>query len=1071
MTPGLIRTKIVLPRRPSHLLTRQRLLDIFDEILERRLLVITAPAGYGKTSALVDWAHQTPVPVCWYALDEFDQELQQFITYFIAAIAQQFPTFGQTSRGVLHDGSHPPEILQLVQVLVNDIYEHIPDPFVLVLDDYHLVNHCEAIANFINQFVHYVGENCHLVLASREYIQLPDLPLIIARSQAVGLDLDELSFVAAEIQALVFQNYHITMSDMAAEELIQETEGWITGLLLSAQTLWQGMADRVRLARTSKVGLYDYMAQQVLNQQPPAVRDFLLRTALLEEFNAALCTAVLGADQNWAMLMERVLHSNLFVLPVDNEGTWLRYHHLFQDFLQAQLQKEDPVTFECILRTLAQVCQAREQWPKAYAIYQRLNDHQATLELIEYAGSLLIKNGRWALLEQWIDSLPAQTLTAHPNLLSLRGVTATGANEVEYGLSLQNQAIQAFRAAEDIPHLARALVRRAANYRLLGQYGAALQDVEDALRIVENDTRLSEIQAEAWRLKGMTLCYQGQLQQAAQWLEKALNAYSKLDNAPNTAVVLMELGVVTMNAGYYTQAQHYYERALAYWQQTDNIVRQIIPLNNLGVLYYLMGAYEQAVSYLDRALLYAQRSGYVYGQAQSLVSIGDLYMQLNAFNAAQDAYQQALQIAQRTQDRFLILYLHLAQAMLARASGDILRGRYWIETAQKINPENDSHYEKGLWYLGVGQQAWSEKQYADALKAFLEATAHFDAGGQRGDSVYTHLHLAAAYQAMGDQPQAVQVVKQAFQLADKLESTHVLSTIAPDVLVRLDNIQTTSELGQQITHLREQVEHWHYTMPAVRRHLRQQTLIVPLAAPKYAFQALGEVCVRLNGQALTNADWQRLAARDLLFCLLAYPTGLTKSAIGLYLWPEHSESQLRETFRKAIAALRRVLGTEIVLFENEQYYINQLLDYEYDVEVFQDKFKQMRRTKDPQQWIPLSQEALACYRGPYLPSIEGEWIVALREQLHKNYVQVALRLITYYIETSQYGLALTYSQQLLAQDAGLEQGHRLAMRAYGALGDHAAVARQYQRCTDVLLQDLGVSPSLQTRTLYRQLTQ
>jgi LuxR family maltose regulon positive regulatory protein len=1070
MLHSLTRTKIVLPRRPRHLLTRQRLLDILDEILERRLLLISAPAGYGKTSALIDWAYHTTVPVCWYALDELDQDPQQFVSYFIAAITQRFPDFGKIANGMLYNTMQASDIPRLVQVLVNDIYENIQDPFVIVLDDYHLVSDCEAITNFLNRFVRYMGDNCHLVLASREYIQLPDLPLIIARSEVVGLDLDELSFAASELQAFVLQNYHAMLSDTAAADLIQETEGWITGVLLSTQTLWQGMADRVRLARASKVGVYDYMAQQVLDQHPPDVRDFLLRTALLEEFDAALCTAVLGPDQDWEILIKRVLQSNLFVLPVDNDGTWLRYHHLFRDFLQTQMQKEYPAAFERILRTAAQVYRAQEQWAKAYNIYRRLADLDAILDLIECAGSSLIKDGRWALLGQWIDDLPVQALVSHPNLLSLRGVAATGTDNVEYGLSLQNQAIQAFRITEDAPHLARALVRRAANYRLLGQYGAVLQDVDEALRIAENDTRLANIRAEAWRLKGMALCYQGKLQPAIHWLEEALNAYSELNYAQNTAVVYMELGMATMNAGYYVKAQRYYERALSYWQETDNIVHQAVPLNNLGVLHYLMGDYEQASNCLDRALQYAQRSSYAYGETLSLLSIGDLYVQLSAFNAAQNAYQQAQQIVQRTHDRYLTLYLHLALATLARATGDTALGRYWVETARSSIPEDNSQYEKGLWYLGAGRQALSERLYHDAAESLLKAVACFDAGGQRGDSAFVHIHLAAAYQAMGNTTQAAQAVRQTFTLAEGLESTHLLSTIAADVMAHLESLQDTSVVGQQIAHLHKQVERWQYTIPAIRRHLRQQPLTIPLAAPRYTFQALGDASVSLDNEVLSSSKWQRLAARDLLFCLLAYPEGLTKQMIGLYLWPDSSESQLRETFKKAIATLRQVLGSEIVLFEDERYYVNPLLDYEYDVEVFQDKLKQARMAEQPQQWVPLCREAVAYYHGPYLPGVEGEWIISLREQLHRNYVQAALRLITHYVDMAQYSQALTYCQQLLEQDECLEEGHRLAMRAYDALGDQAAVARQYQRCVDVLQQDLGVLPSEQTQALYAQLT-
>jgi LuxR family maltose regulon positive regulatory protein len=352
----LTRTKVVLPRRPTSLLTRQRLLALLSDLLDHRLVIITAPAGYGKTSLLLDLAHQAELPFCWYALDELDRDPRRFIAHLIGSITQRFPGFGRQSAAVLQGmDSAELDLERLVAIIVNEAYEHIREHFVLVLDDYHLVGESEAINHFVNRFVQAVDENCHLVLSSRTLLTLHDLPLMVARSQVGGLGFEELAFRAEEIQALVLQNHEVRMPAAAAAELARETEGWITGLLLSAQTMWEGMADRVRLARVSGVGLYDYLAQQVLDQQPAPVRDFLLRTSLLEEYDAELCGAVLGQGADWRGLMDAVLRSNLFVLPVDEAGTWLRYHHLFRDFLQARLARERQEERAEILRRLVAV--------------------------------------------------------------------------------------------------------------------------------------------------------------------------------------------------------------------------------------------------------------------------------------------------------------------------------------------------------------------------------------------------------------------------------------------------------------------------------------------------------------------------------------------------------------------------------------------------------------------------------------------------------------------------------------------------------------------------------------------
>ena len=230
MDSPLTRTKIVLPRRRADLLTRQRLLDLLFELLDHRLIIIAAPAGYGKTSLLLDLADRIEWAVCWYALDELDQDPQRLIAHFIASLAHRFPGFGKRATAILRStASTSLNSDRFMATLVNEISEHIPEHFVLILDDYHLASDSEAIDGFLNRFVQEVDETCHTVVSSRTLLTLPDLPLMVARSQVGGLGFEELAFRYDEIQALVLQNYHLTIPESEAVELTRETEGWITG--------------------------------------------------------------------------------------------------------------------------------------------------------------------------------------------------------------------------------------------------------------------------------------------------------------------------------------------------------------------------------------------------------------------------------------------------------------------------------------------------------------------------------------------------------------------------------------------------------------------------------------------------------------------------------------------------------------------------------------------------------------------------------------------------------------------------------------------------------------------------
>jgi ATP/maltotriose-dependent transcriptional regulator MalT/DNA-binding SARP family transcriptional activator len=893
---------------------------------------------------------------------------------------------------------------------------------------------------------------------------------MVSRSQVYGLGFEELAFRAEEIRALALQNYHLTMPASAAQELAEEMEGWITGLLLSAQTMWQGMVDRVRLARVSGVGLYDYLAQQVLDQQPDQVRDFLLHTALLEEFDAGLCEAVLGASEDWQSLMDTVLHRNLFVLPVEDGGTWLRYHHLFQDFLQARLAEERPDEKERILRRLAVVYAEREAWEKAHDMCRRLGDTAATADLIEQAGASMAQGGRWATLAEWLDALPEEALDARPALVSLRGTAAVMLGEVRRGLMLQNQAEAAFRATGDRPHLARTLVRRAIDHRLVGDYQASLADAREALALTEEDGSPCATYAEALRVRGLTLYYMGQVVEATQWLAQSLAAYDELGDDQGVAMLLLELGLAHMSAGRYDQALAHYSRALDRWRETDNVTQQANLLNNLGVLYHLKGDYEQAGLLLEEGLDCARRSGYARLEAYTLCSIGDLYADLDAPDAALDAYRQARQVAQRVGVHFLPFYLNLAEAALAHSRGDRVQAHELMASAERLTQKSGSGFEQGLHRLQVGRLALVEGDSARAVAHLREAVHRFGDGGQRAEESRAQLYLAAAYQASEDGEATLVHLEQAFHLAVELESQHTLVVAGREARPVLEVAQRDPALGPSAAHLLQQVTEFEEGIPAQRRRLRRQVSVVSLAPPTLSIQTLGRAQVMLDGKPVTDPEWQsRRIVRELFFLLLAHPDGLTKEAVGLVFWPDDSPPRLKLRFKNAIYRLRRALGREVVLFDGNLYQFSWTLDYEYDVEAFRERLAQAQAAIDDGERAVAYQAAIHLDKGPYLPEVKSAWARTERERLWWAYLEAVLRLTELCLAASEYEATLDYCQRVLAQDPCLEEIHRLAMRAYAAMGNRAAVARQFERCRQALLEEINVFPSPQTEALYETL--
>ncbi len=425
-TYPVTRTKLIIPRRRDEILTRQRLLVLLNDLLDLKLIIVAAPAGYGKTSLLIDFATHTQWPIGWLALDPLDQDPFRFIAHFVAAIQTRFPEFGQNSLSVLNSTPQDQlDIPAIVSTITNDIYENITEHFICVLDDYQLVEDSDIVNEFINRFIQDADENCHLMVSSRRLMTLSDMPLLVARNQVGGLSFEEIAFTANEIQELLLKNYHLSISDKSAEDITQQTEGWITGLLLSTHLLDDEIGERIRLARVSGVNLYDYMAQQVFEQQPEDVQQFLLWSSILEEYDADRCKRVIGkalkVTEPWQALIDKVMVRNLFVLPVGDSGAlWLRYHHLFRDFLQSRMRKERPEETVSITIALADDFARQQDWEQAFVLYKQVGATDKMISLVEQAGPAMVTGGKLLTLKEWMAALPPDTATSLPSLLSFR---------------------------------------------------------------------------------------------------------------------------------------------------------------------------------------------------------------------------------------------------------------------------------------------------------------------------------------------------------------------------------------------------------------------------------------------------------------------------------------------------------------------------------------------------------------------------------------------------------------------------------------------------------------------------
>jgi LuxR family maltose regulon positive regulatory protein len=418
MSTQILATKLYTPSLRPGSVPRPRLIDRLNTGLRGKLTLISAPAGFGKTTLVAEWMSSDDLHVAWLSLDAGDNDPVRFLTYFVAALQTIEPDIGVGILKVL-ESPQPPPIDSLLTPLLNEL-AMMPQDVVLVLDDYHVLDSSE-----IDQALTFLSDNqppqIHLIITTREDPRLP-LARLRARGQLSEIRAADLRFTTDEASAFLNSAMGLQLSADDVAALEQRTEGWIAGLQLAAISM-QGQLDPRAFIQSftgSHHFVLDYLIEEVLNHQPAHIQDFLLKTSILERLCGPLCAAIVQDDNDALATLEHIRHANLFLIPLDNERRWYRYHYLFADLLRQRLLRDSTgCSAEDVnsLHTRASIWyETNGMELEAFQHAIAINDIERAERLIERQGTPLYLRGIVKPILHWLESLPHHILDAHPSL-------------------------------------------------------------------------------------------------------------------------------------------------------------------------------------------------------------------------------------------------------------------------------------------------------------------------------------------------------------------------------------------------------------------------------------------------------------------------------------------------------------------------------------------------------------------------------------------------------------------------------------------------------------------------------
>ncbi len=1055
-----------VPQPLPDLIHRPRLLQALRDNAHRKLTLITAAAGYGKTSLLVDYVRGLDCPVAWCRLDEADQDLAALVDDLVRALQVPFPDFASSApAGAAQPGALP---ARLGTLLARDIEANIDSRFVLVLDDCHLAAEAQPVIRFINALLARLPQPAHLIVAGRVLPEL-DLPTLAVQQAFGGLDEAHLRFTAGEVNALLKARGGPPLPAAEAEALVAETEGWVAGILLSAGVAQARPLAELMRARPRQAPLFEYLAAQVLAAQAGPLRQFLLESAVLPDMESAACDSVLGRSGS-AALLEQAVERHLFISVVGDEFRSYHYHHLFRDFLVAQLRAEAPGRLSELQRRAAAWFAAGGLFEAAVTYYLAGGEPaQAAAVAEEHVIDLYLK-GRYEAMRRWSEQLAAHTSPASRVHVYLCKVHLDSGD-------LERAEAELDQAEADFAHSGSAIGRLEADTQrslVLYRRGRLAQALALAQDVATRARALGQLATEAlaWRYAGLCQLALHQLAAAEASLERGVQLLEQRATVPtgryDLAWAYHDLALVLRVRGQTARAARAQQAALRLWRDPLAPGPLAMALNNISWDQHMLGQFEAALATYREALDWARRADASATEALILTGMGDLWADLGDTATAKMLYHQAMAQAERLGDWVVTVFLCRGLAQLDRRAGRFANALEWLRRAELASgrAQSPSALEDldrlyGVLALEMGDPAQGRARLA-------EACARLQASEALADLAAARLHLACAHWRLGEPGPAEAALRLALDAAEQVGYYQMMVVEVPAARDVLEAFAGRPDLGPRVQTIMRQAEE----IPARRMAMQGAVpAVVPVPAAELEIYTLGRSRVMRGSAEVAPRAWGGQRTKE-IFLFIVDRSPVARDLVLDAFWEGKTLAQAANNLDQVLFRVRRALGIDIVGRENGLLHLAPDVTISYDVARFEAAAREaFALPSGDLRRVGRLATAVASYTGDYLADLPVEWAGARQRQLS----DLRVRLLAEYADELMAVMRSTEARQALEAALAVEplrdDLHGRMLTCLHALGLRHLVVSHFCAYRDLMRTELGLEPSPDVSALYARLIQ
>lgn len=800
MTEPLLETKLYIPPIRPEIVHRPRLIEHLYQGLHRKATLISAPAGFGKTTLLAEWSNLLVLQarnetakarkIAWLSLDRGDNDPKRFLTYFVSALKKLDGLDNTFGKGALNSllSSHPASSESILTSLINDLI-NVPDQLVLALDDYHLID-AQSVHDALSFFLEHMPPTLHLIISTRE-----DPPFSLSRlrasDQLAELRAADLRFTNAEATNFLNQIMGLGLTQANIQALDARTEGWIAGLHLAAISLQNtgNIRQQIESFSGSNRLILDYLIEEVLNKQSAAIQDFLIKTSILDQLTGPLCDFLTGQD-NGQKTLEMLDQANLFIIPLDHERQWYRYHHLFADLLRQRLLRTARALVPNLHTRASQWFQQNGLIHIAVEHALQAENYAEVADLLEIQADQLWENGEHVKFIRWVAKLPSEFLLSKPKISIMNAHYLLSGGQHDAGEELL-QTIEKFLTLKD---------------------GNPIEDAPSTAWIQLSEKERKKLTGRAAVIRSLHDAFKGDVPNTIQHAREALEDLPEEDLTFRN-LASFALGDVYSFLGDMTASYQSRSEAVFMCEAKGDHYYSLIANLKLATTLREQGKLRSVLELCQQQLQVAKDTGLIQTGVASCLSAmqGEIYAELNDLTSAKQYVQKCLGLIKYSRNLALLGYCYLYLLRIHFCTNDLARAeeiihsvkmearetnhppwvleqidnwqvRIWLEKGQlepvlvwakkferKIPadpyPLEEMGYFRLISYMMfarvlIAQNRWEEA--IELLDILLEAA---QAGGRTSRIVEILLLKALTYQAQNDLTKALAAVEESIKIA------------------------------------------------------------------------------------------------------------------------------------------------------------------------------------------------------------------------------------------------------------------------------------------------------------------